>query len=96
MAELDLPDMLIQPFSQKDNRSTRQVGKRLMKRIADYSIREYKSGLLENIIGTNKCLLTNQHLDIILKYSFGEILSRCTDQESGLHYTHHFSANKHR
>lgn len=63
MAELDLPDMLIQPFSQKDNRSTWQVGKRLMKRIADYSIREHKSGLLEDDKQI-ECLLTNQHFKV--------------------------------
>lgn len=64
MVELDLQDMLIKLFSQKDNRSTWRVRKQLMKRIADYSIREHRSGLLENIIVKKKqCLLTNQFID---------------------------------
>lgn len=64
MVELDLQDIVIQFFSQKDNRSTWKVGKQLMKRIADYSIREHRSGLLKNIIERKKlCLLTNQYID---------------------------------
>lgn len=65
--ELDLQDMLIQLFSQKDSRNTWRVRKQLMKHIADYSTREHRSVLLENVIETNHFLL-RENLTILGKF----------------------------